>query len=322
MNCKTLKSFTMAEILISLTIIGVIAAVTLPSLRANINEKAWATQRKALYSRMSQAISMLPSLNGYGIGATEEETAQKATEAFITNGLGKVLKIKNICDSENMKKCGFPDAINVVRQNYITENKINTPKKLNDLNNQFTPFTIDQTEYNYSQIDTQSAAFETLNGESILTFYNPNCSYNMASVAGRYLAQPTMCANFVYDLNGHKGPNQVGKDIGFITAFYPTDSIVATAIPSKSINSSIFKNYLSLSEAKAACKTMNKNVKLPNLEEFEVMWVNLKLSSLQNNAHVTSTSKDGRYYVFGAYAGNVLLTNPIGKSYSVQCIEK
>ena len=31
------KAFTMAEILISLTIIGVIAAITLPSLKANIN---------------------------------------------------------------------------------------------------------------------------------------------------------------------------------------------------------------------------------------------------------------------------------------------
>ena len=37
-------AFTMAEILISLTIIGIIAALTLPALQANINEKTWATQ--------------------------------------------------------------------------------------------------------------------------------------------------------------------------------------------------------------------------------------------------------------------------------------
>ena len=60
-------AFTMAEILISLTIIGIIAVITLPSLKADINEKTWATQRKALYSRMSQAIAMMPSLNGYGV---------------------------------------------------------------------------------------------------------------------------------------------------------------------------------------------------------------------------------------------------------------
>ena len=34
-------AFTMAEILISLTIIGIIAAITLPALQGNINEKVW-----------------------------------------------------------------------------------------------------------------------------------------------------------------------------------------------------------------------------------------------------------------------------------------
>ena len=50
------KAFTMAEILLSLTIIGVVAAITLPSLTGNINERMWNTQRKALYARMPQAM--------------------------------------------------------------------------------------------------------------------------------------------------------------------------------------------------------------------------------------------------------------------------
>ena len=60
-------AFTMAEILLSLTIIGVVAAITLPSLTGNINERTWNTQRKALYARFSQAIALMPALNGYGI---------------------------------------------------------------------------------------------------------------------------------------------------------------------------------------------------------------------------------------------------------------
>lgn len=56
------KAFTMAEILLSLTIIGVVAAITLPSLTGNINERTWNTQRKALYARMSQAISLMPGI--------------------------------------------------------------------------------------------------------------------------------------------------------------------------------------------------------------------------------------------------------------------
>ncbi len=46
-------AFTMAEILLSLTIIGVVAAITLPSLTGNINERTWNTQRKTLYARFS-----------------------------------------------------------------------------------------------------------------------------------------------------------------------------------------------------------------------------------------------------------------------------
>ena len=70
MVLKLLKktAFTMAEILLSLTIIGVVAAITLPSLTGNINERTWNTQRKALYSRMSQAIALMDSIKGYGLG--------------------------------------------------------------------------------------------------------------------------------------------------------------------------------------------------------------------------------------------------------------
>ena len=59
-------AFTMAEILLSLTIIGVVAAITLPSLTGNINERTWNTQRKALYARFSQALPLMDALNGFG----------------------------------------------------------------------------------------------------------------------------------------------------------------------------------------------------------------------------------------------------------------
>ena len=40
-NPSKILAFTMAEILLSLTIIGVVAAITLPSLTGNINERTW-----------------------------------------------------------------------------------------------------------------------------------------------------------------------------------------------------------------------------------------------------------------------------------------
>ena len=82
-------AFTMAEILLSLTIIGVVAAITLPSLTGNINERTWNTQRKALYARFSQAMALMPSLNGYGTLAADESgsiTEDNIAETFITAG--------------------------------------------------------------------------------------------------------------------------------------------------------------------------------------------------------------------------------------------
>ena len=57
-------AFTMAEILLSLTIIGVVAAITLPSLTGNINERTWKQARKALYARFRRAIARVPGVNG------------------------------------------------------------------------------------------------------------------------------------------------------------------------------------------------------------------------------------------------------------------
>ena len=300
-------AFTMAEILISLTIIGIIAAITLPALQANINEKTWATQRKALYSRMSQAISMMDSLNGYGIGATEQETAQKAAQAFISEGLSKVLKINNICDGSSvasLEKCGFPKKL--IRLG--TNSKFDVPTTIVGLNNYFNKV---GTYVNYSQIDTQAAAFETANGEGVLAFYNPNCGYaygmNNATVDSFYhkqnLIQPTMCVNFIYDLNGKKGPNKVGKDIGFITAFYPTDSIVVSPF----VKGAHHSEDTDMSGLNSACKKKyGDGVRVANFEELKAMFVNklLLINSGLSTDYVSQTLYiNNKYYWVLFYTG-------------------
>ncbi len=49
------RAFTLAEVLITLGIIGIVAAMTLPSLIAKHNERAWLTAFKKTYSVLSQA---------------------------------------------------------------------------------------------------------------------------------------------------------------------------------------------------------------------------------------------------------------------------
>ncbi len=268
--------FTMAEILLSLTIIGVVAAITLPSLMANINERTWNTQRKALYARMSQAIAMMPQVGGYGNVAEDADgnvTADTAAETFLTEGLSKVLKINNICDNEHLADCGISGTITTIHGDVVSA----FPATFQDLNESFMGY--DYTYSNgsrvsYSQINTKAAAFETQNGESIALYYSPTCSsLDFASLGSGNIttAQSYVCANFIYDLNGSRGPNTIGKDIGFITAVNSTDSYVVAPMP---VKSSFGK--LTHANALTACKSLMPDARLASLPEMIGLFANRK----------------------------------------------
>ena len=269
-------AFTMAEILLSLTIIGVVAAITLPSLTGNINERTWNTQRKALFSRLSQAVALMPQVRGYGefSNTTNEygetmRVSDNATEAFLTAGLAKVLKINNICDKDHLSDCGLPEQI--VRIGSVTGKFTVYDKKwLSD----YTPNAVAGCWNGNLSVDTTAAAFETANGESILTYYNPVCLPDKARYyesLGNYPISPvipSMCANFVYDLNGKRGPNTVGKDIGFMSLFYAMDSILVAPLP-LSKNSSASGSY---DELVKLCSS--QEARIPNKEEMMSIYVN------------------------------------------------
>ena len=261
-----------------------VAAITLPSLTGNINERTWNTQRKALYARMSQAISLMPALNGYGTlkeasseGASDAE--DNATETFITAGLSKVLKINNICDNEHLADCGV-----VTSYTDMTGSSVNAPTTLYELNSWFNY--VQYSGSSYSTINTKAAAFETQNGESIVAYYNQTCRteyINQESVTDYGSAfgfpEATMCLNLVYDLNGKKGPNTVGKDIGIITVFNATDSIVVAPVPASARNAGNGTKYEWI-EAVKLCKTEDSESRLPNIDELSSMIINKDIIGL------------------------------------------
>ena len=278
-------AFTMAEILLSLTIIGVVAAITLPSLTGNINERTWNTQRKALYARFSQAIALMPALNGYGTlteGDSSTSAVDTAAETFVTSGLAKVMKINNICDYEHLEDCGITSKINTINNSTITP----FPQTLVEFNPLFSNSL--SGGWDYQQIDTKAVAFETANGESIVTYYNPYCISDLDELNSErtwYHSQSKMCANFIYDLNGKKGPNTVGKDIGFITVLYPSDPIVVAPMPTNNDA----PNKLIHIQAVAYCKQEDSESRLPNIDEASAMFYNKPLLGFKNENYWTST---------------------------------
>ena len=316
------QAFTMAEILLSLTIIGVVAAITLPSLTGNINERTWNTQRKALYARISQAIALMPAVNGYGTleGTISDDGTQtilqdNAAETFVTAGLSKVLKINNICDSENLKDCGIPSKITTMDNRNLSDftSSMNTLVGFNSMFNGSAPNQV------YSrQLDTKAAAFETANGESILVYYNPRCMSDTKIVDANY-TQPYMCANFVYDLNGTKGPNTMGKDIGFITVMYPSDPVVVAPMPEPIASVGAAKHI----DATRFCTNQNNESRLPSRDELMAMFYN-KLLLTQSNSYYWSTTlgekPDTAYHVRFS-SGSRHLGSRDGQ-YAIWCIKR
>ena len=259
-----LRGFTLAEVLITLAVIGIVAAISLPSLVANYNEKAWETERMAFQARMFQAISQIKNLGGFGeykAANQDSEGKDTADEAFILEGLSKYYKIPTVCNKDNLTHCGIPNTIITLD----SSNSVPIPTNFHELNSALVQESSSAEENTKVTIaNTSAVAFITVNGESVLLYYNPYCedlsenNYNSA-----------LCLNMVFDLNGNKGPNQIGKDVGFLTAFGRHETRGAAPLAYKNdAGSSTFENAPSL------CTQADNFARMPSRDELMSLYVN------------------------------------------------
>lgn len=255
----------------------------------------------------------MPALNGYGT-IDAASSIDNVAETFVTAGLSKVLKINNICDSEHVFDCGLSSKITT-----IDARNIDLPRKIGDLNAGL-PAT--------SVPNTNAAAFETVNGESILAFYNPNCTsagviitgVDAAGNEGIYVKQH-VCANFVFDLNGSKGPNTVGKDIGVMSVIYPIDSNVVMPVIGHELSTS-FEHQNAAKE----CSKQDTDSRLPNVDELLGMYYNGDLIGWgvdgATGKYWSATVTDSTHaYAFG-YGTGRKYEQPKTARHKVQCVKR
>lgn len=93
-DIKPINAFTLAEVLITLGIIGVVAAMTMPTLIQKYQEKATVTKVKKFYSMLSQAYQMAIVNNG------SPEEWGLTSEILLTN-LQPYLKFIEYCPEGN-----------------------------------------------------------------------------------------------------------------------------------------------------------------------------------------------------------------------------
>ena len=96
-----IKAFTMAEVLITLGIIGVVAAMTIPGLIKNYQERQFKTAYKKVYSEISQAFQ--EALLNEEFTRTTKYSSQSTIEEL--NVLKSKFKVMLDCGSEDIDRC-------------------------------------------------------------------------------------------------------------------------------------------------------------------------------------------------------------------------
>lgn len=194
-------AFTLAEVLITLGIIGVVAAMTMPSLIQNYQEKATVTKLKKCYSLVSQAyVSILNDEGG-------SDTLQAGDDLEMMEKFGKYLKYQKTCGRN--KGC-FPN----VTYKSVTGNG-----------------------YSKWEDDTTDRSRAILTDGTLIMF---NKSAMRGGNEGNYLY-----AQIYVDINGFKGPNQLGRD--FFYFYINPEKIVpagAKALEEKNEDQKFTKNCI------------------------------------------------------------------------------
>ena len=175
-------AFTLAEVLITLAIIGVVAAITIPSLVKNYNEKAWGTAKDVFEKRLEVATRQMN---------TEEKLAGYSNTMDFVNELKKYIKITRVCDNNNITKCFNKEVI---------WNEGEDPIDMSTIRN---AASLGQEDW-----DTDTVAVQFANGVNAIIAYNPNTTQDPFN--NQFSATSNSMA-ILYDVTGNKNPNKYGE---------------------------------------------------------------------------------------------------------------
>jgi len=106
-------AFTLAEVLITLVIIGVVAALTIPTLITNYEKKVNAVKAKQAYALLTQAFRLSSVDNGspsewnvFPLGESSYENTEAALNKYLLPYLRNPIFCGNGYTEETKKKCG------------------------------------------------------------------------------------------------------------------------------------------------------------------------------------------------------------------------
>ena len=208
---KIKNAFTLAEVLITLGVIGVVAAVTMPTLVTNIQDKVRREQVRTVKYKLTKATDKMKSLGKIG------PYDAPATKNFV-NELKKHMTIAKVCDSGNLGECWPSDTVNIhTAENVLTPTSISSLTTGRDLK-----------ALALSSGGEDTVGIVTGDGVPMLLVYSPKCqaldevkTYTWSVEDGKPVTNATTnCISAIFDINGAKGPNRVGQDIRTLNSLF------------------------------------------------------------------------------------------------------
>ena len=187
--CSKRSAFTLAEVLITLAVIGIVAALTLPGLIQNHNEKAWSTAKDLWEKKLTETVRRM---NVDGV-----MTGHNSTEDFM-NSFKNYMKVIKTCDNGDINKCYSPKIVTTGKDDALEEIETNGLTSASSMG---------LKEW---QTNTNTMSFVVADGTTVIMAYQPECPYaDPIEDTGSQVS----CMAYMVDVNGKKGPNRVGKDI-------------------------------------------------------------------------------------------------------------
>jgi hypothetical protein len=274
-----------------------VTILTVPHFLNNLQDKEFLTESKRINYLISQAVGSLNVSSGI--------TAATSPEDFVNNYLSRVMKFTKVCGYSNHNDCGFASTIK-----NIAKNEIDLPTIVTDLGSNIT-----SGEGSWNKSNTNGYSFITLNGYSMMLLYNQYC-LDDARNANHYV-QDRVCINILWDINGNKKPNQVGKDIGFTTVFYPINSVAATPVSAQTnASNGTFR------EVGESCRTYGSNYRAPNRDELAAIYFNGKLIGIISGGSWSISQAGSGFGWFQLFDAGYSHKLDISAANPIRCIKK
>ncbi len=199
---RNFQAFTLAEVLITLGIIGVVAAMTIPTLVADYQKRTYDTAATTFERKLGEALKVMNSQSALAGYATTEDFVQELSKHF---------KITKTCANDKLTECFGEEVFwgsGTATPEAVDMSKIKKAKHFG------------QKEWQ----ETNIVGVQFASGVTALIAYNKDAtqdpySNQIVSISGGSngksgsVSLSTNSLAILYDTNGAKSPNQSSKDL-------------------------------------------------------------------------------------------------------------